>query len=130
MVICMVICMVHRPHQGGNYQVNSEFMGICFFCRSSYHHGNTLVLPWYFHHGKNHRNTKSTFLIFFLKIISSDLSRILLKYSFTVVLPWYYRGSVMVVPLYHGIFLSGTQICPFSRHRIFEGFRYSKPLIR
>ena len=66
--------MVHQPHQGGNYQVNSEFMCIWFFWWSSYHHGNTLVLPWYFHHGKNHRNTKSTFLIFFLKIISSDLS--------------------------------------------------------
>ena len=98
MVICMVKCMVHQPHQGGNYQVNSEFMGICFFCRSSYHHGNTLVLPWYFHHGKNHRNTRSTFLIFFLKIISSDLSRILLKDTFTVVLPWYYRGITMVLP--------------------------------
>ena len=104
MVICMVKCMVHQPHQGGNYQVNSEFMCIWFFWWSSYHHGNTLVLPWYFHHGKNHRNTRSTFLIFFLKIISSDLSRILLKDTFTMVLPWYYRGVTMVVPL-HTIYM-------------------------
>ena len=108
MVKCMVKCMVHQPHQGGNYQVNSEFMCIWFFWWSSYHHGNTLVLPWYFHHGKNHRNTRSTFLIF---IISSDPSRILLKDTFTMVLPWYYHGVTMVLPwhylvlrlCYHGI---------------------------
>ena len=103
MVKCMVKCMVHQPHQGGNYQVNSEFMCIWFFWWSSYHHGNTLVLPWYFHHGKNHRNTRSTFLIFFLKIISSDLSRILLKDTFTMVLPWYYHGKTN---FYH----SGTMV--------------------
>ena len=41
---------------------------------------------------------------FFLKIISSDLSRILLKDTFTMVLPWYYRGVTMVVPL-HTIYM-------------------------
>ena len=45
MVKCMVKCMVHQPHQGGNYQVNSEFMGICFFVG---HHIIT-VIPWYYH---------------------------------------------------------------------------------
>ena len=71
-------------------------------------HHIIMVIPWYYHGifimVKNHGNTKSTFFIFFLKIISSDLSRISLKDSFTVVLPWFYRGSIMVVPC-HTIYM-------------------------
>ena len=99
MVKCMVKCMVHQPHQGGNYQVNSEFMCIWFFWWSSYHHGNTLVLPWYFHHGKNHRNTRSTFLIFFSENyfiwpIKNTIEGYF-YYGFTMVLPWCYHGITM-----------------------------------
>ena len=91
--------MVHQPHQGGNYQVNSDFMCIWFFWWSSYHHGNTLVLPWYFHHGKNHRNTRSTFLIFFSEnYFIWPIKNIIegyFYYGFTMVLPWCYHGITM-----------------------------------
>ena len=104
MVKCMVKCMVHQPHQGGNYQVNSEFIGLWCFCRSSYHHGNTLVLPWYFHHGKNHRNTRSTFLIFFSEnYFIWPIKNIIegyFYYGFTMVLPWCYHG---ITGYYHGM---------------------------
>ena len=110
MVKCMVKCMVHQPHQGGNYQVNSEFMCIWFFWWSSYHHGNTLVLPWYFHHGKNHRNTRSTFLIFFSEnYFIWPIKNIIegyFYYGFTMVLQWCYHG---ITGFYHGV----TMVLPW-----------------
>ena len=75
-----------------------------FFWWSSYHHGNTLILPWYFHHGKNHRNTRSNFLIFFSEnYFISPIKNIIEGYFFcgcTMVLPWYCHGSSIAYNLY------------------------------